>query len=426
MNAKEAIDYIENYTWSTTKLGLERTRELLSKLGDPQKKLKFIHVTGSNGKGSTCAMLASIFEQAGYKVGLYTSPYIEDFCERIQINGQNIPGDTLAKITDKVKLVAESMEDHPSQFELVTAIGMLYFLEEHVDIIMLEVGMGGALDSTNVIDPPELAIVTNIGLEHTEYLGKTLEAIATTKAGIIKTGCNCVCYDGAPEVTEVIKSDCKAKNVTLTCCDFTKIDFGEETLDGQRFNYEGEEYKIKLLGPHQLCNTCVVIEAVKAMRTRGWNISQDALKEGLILTRWPARFEVLGYDPLFILDGGHNPQCAEALAKSIENTLNGRKVVFLMGVLADKDYEGILSYIMPYAQEFVCLTPFSDRALDKHEFAKYLESKGLKATVAEDVPEGIKLAQKLAGKDGTVVGFGSLYIAGYIRTEYYKLCQQKA
>lgn len=421
MTPTEAIGYIENYSWSTTRLGLERTRELLEKLGNPQKSLKFIHVTGSNGKGSTCAMLASIFEQAGYKVGLYISPYIQDFCERIQINGVNIPGETLARITEEVKAVAEGMEDHPSQFEIVTAIGMIYFKEENVDIVMLEVGMGGALDSTNVIDAPEVAIITNIGLEHTEYLGKTLEAIATTKSGIIKPGCNCVCYDGAPEVTAVIKNVCTELNVPLTCVDFSKLDFIEETLEGQRFLWEGKELFTKLLGPHQLHNTAVVIETVEAMRKRGWVVSDEALDKGLRLTRWPARFEVLGYDPLFILDGGHNPQCAEALAASIEKTLGGRKVTFLMGVLADKDYNQIIDIIGPYAKEFVCLTPFSDRALDKYEFAKFLETKGIKATVADDVPSGIVLAEKLAGKDGTVIGFGSLYIAGYIRTEYQKL-----
>lgn len=424
MTPQEAIDYIEDYTWSTSRLGLDRTRELLLKLGDPQKKLKFIHVTGSNGKGSTCAMLASIFEKAGYRVGMYISPYIQDFCERIQINGVNIPGEALAGITERVKEIAEGMDDHPSQFELVTAIGMQYFMEEKVDIVMLEVGMGGALDSTNVIDPPEVAVITNIGLEHTEYLGNTLEAIAETKSGIIKTGCSCVCYDGAPEVTEVIKKACAEKNVPLTCCDFSKIEFIEENLDGQRFRYEGAEYFTKLLGPHQLCNTCVVIEVVKSMRKRGWNVSEEALLSGLASTRWPARFEVLGHDPLFILDGGHNPQCAEALAESIKKTLSGRKVVFLMGVLADKDYFQIVDIIKPYAQEFVCLTPFSGRALDKVRFAEYLESQGLRASVADDVQSGIRLAEELAGKDGTVVGFGSLYIAGYIRTEYQNLHQR--
>ena len=182
MTTKEAIDYIENYTWSTTRLGLDRTRSLLRQLGDPQKELKFIHVAGSNGKGSTCAMLESILRTAGFRTGLYTSPYIQDFCERIRVGGENIPGDALAAITERVRDIADAMEDQPSQFELVTAIAMVYFREAECDLVVLEVGMGGALDSTNVIDVPEVAVITNLGLEHTEYLGKTLSEITAAKA----------------------------------------------------------------------------------------------------------------------------------------------------------------------------------------------------------------------------------------------------
>ena len=215
MTPKEAVSYIEHYGWSKTRLGLERTRKLLQKLGNPQKQLKYVHVAGSNGKGSTCAMLDAILRAAGYRTGLYTSPYIQDFCERIQVDGQNIPGEDLARLTERVKAAAEEMDDHPSQFELVTALGMLYFAERHCDIVVLEVGMGGALDSTNVIDAPEVAVITNIGLEHTEYLGDTLEAIAATKAGIIKRGCHAVCYDGAPEVTAVVRNVCAEKGASM-------------------------------------------------------------------------------------------------------------------------------------------------------------------------------------------------------------------
>ncbi|MBP3538925.1 MAG: bifunctional folylpolyglutamate synthase/dihydrofolate synthase, partial [Oscillospiraceae bacterium] len=180
-------------------------------MGDPQKELKFIHVAGSNGKGSTCAMLDSILRCAGYKTGLYTSPYIQEFCERIRVNGENIPGAALARITQQVKVIADEMGDHPSQFELVTAIAMQFFAEEHCDIVVLEVGLGGSLDSTNVIDSPEVAVITNIGLEHTEYLGNTLEGIATAKGGIIKPGTTAVCYECAPEVMRTLKNICGAQ-----------------------------------------------------------------------------------------------------------------------------------------------------------------------------------------------------------------------
>ena len=204
MTPQEAIAYIETGIWSTMRLGLDRTYELLDLLGNPQKKLKFIHVAGSNGKGSTCAMLDEILHRAGYRTGLYTSPYILSFCERMRVNGEDIPGERLAEVTEKVRALAESMEDHPSQFEMVTAIALEYFYQSGCDIVVLEVGLGGETDSTNAIDAPEVAVITNIGLEHTEYLGDTLEKIAAVKGGIIKTGCHAVCYDGAPEVSATI------------------------------------------------------------------------------------------------------------------------------------------------------------------------------------------------------------------------------
>lgn len=430
MTAKEAIDYIENYTWSSTRLGLDRTRELLKAMGDPHKDLKFVHVAGSNGKGSTCAMLDSILRKAGYRVGLYTSPYIQEFNERMQVDGANIKGEKLAALTEQVKAIAEGMEDHPSQFELVTAIAMQFFKDEKCDIVVLEVGMGGALDSTNVIDAPEVAVITNIGLEHTEYLGDTLEKIAGTKAGIIKEGCNCVCYDGAPEVTQVITDVCKEKNVPLSCVDFSKLELLSETLDGQEIKFEGRPYRLNLLGAHQLHNCCVVMEAVDALRKRGWNISEEALSEGLAAVKWPARLEVLSKKPLFLVDGGHNPQCAEALSASLKNILGDKKAVFLMGVLADKDYKQVLDYIIPYASEFICLTPFSDRALSAEKLAGYLTGMGQKAAAVPGAGEpshdvsgsakealklGLQMANDAAGKDGVIVCFGSLYLVGHIR-----------
>ena len=425
MTKEEAISYIENYGWSTTRLGLDRTRELLHRVGDPQKKLKFIHVAGSNGKGSTCAMLARILELSGYRVGMYISPYIQEFCERIQINGKYIDGDSLARITEHVMNEAEQMYDHPSQFELVTAIGMIYFLEQGVDIVVLEVGMGGALDSTNAIDAPEVAVITNIGLEHTEYLGKTLEAIAATKAGIIKPGCQAVCYDGAPEVTEVVKGVCEDLDVPLRCVDFSRLTPLSESLDGQVFLWDGEEYKLALLGEHQLHNAATVLNVIEALEERGWNVPLEAVKEGLATVKWPARLEILGRKPLFILDGGHNPQCAEALAKSLDKLLTGKKAIFLLGVLADKDYPTMMDMMIPYAEKFICLTPDSNRALPAEKLAEFFREKDCEAKAADSFVDGIKIAVKEAGEDGIVVCFGSLYLAGHIRTEYGKLYDNK-
>ena len=302
---------------------------------------------------------------------------------------------------------------------------MEYFLEAKCDIVVLEVGMGGALDSTNAIDAPEVAVITNIGLEHTEYLGKTLKAIAETKAGIIKPGCHAVCYDGSPTVTKVIKTVCKERGVPLRCVRFKRLEPIAETLDGQTFRWDGEELRVALLGPHQLHNTATVLHTVEALRERGWIIPDAAVREGLATVKWPARLEVLSRDPIFLLDGGHNPQCADALAAAIDKLLPGKKVVFLLGVLADKDYPQIMDIVMPYAKKFICMTPFSHRALPARKLAEFLRSKGAAASACDsDVERGIRMAQKAAGKRGAVVAFGSLYLAGHIRTVWQEMQEQ--
>ena len=421
MTAAEAIEYIEKGIWSTTRLGLERTYELLELLGNPQKKLKIIHVAGSNGKGSTCAMLDEILRRAGYRTGLYTSPYILSFCERMRVNGEDIPGERLAEVTEHVKALADSMEDHPSQFEMVTAIALQYFYESGCDIVVLEVGMGGATDSTNAIDAPEVAVITNIGLEHTEYLGDTLEKIAAVKGGIIKTGCHAVCYDGAPEVNKTIAEICEEKQAPLTQLDFSQLEPVSQSLAGQDFRWKGQDYRVKLTGPHQLCNAAVVLETVECLRARGWNISETAVREGLEHVCWPARMEVLQNEPLMIVDGGHNPQCTQMLKESLNQLLPGRKVVFLAGVLADKDYPQIMELLMPMAQEFVCLTPANERALPAKDLADYLCKHGAKAVACDTVEDGIRTARAIAGDDGVVVAFGSLYLAGVVRKAFFRM-----
>ena len=363
-------------------------------------------------------MLDAILRRAEYRVGLYISPYIQDFCERMQVDGENIPGQALADITERVRREADGMEDHPSQFELVTAIAMEYFLQRRCDIVVLEVGMGGALDSTNVIDAPEAAVITNIGLEHTEYLGDTLEKIAATKAGIIKPGCSCVCYDGAAEVTAVIRSVCAENHVPLTCAGRFPVKTVRQDLNGQVFSWRGGEYQLSLLGPHQVRNAAVVLETVEALRERGWHIPEEAVRAGLREVKWPARLEVLCGQPLFILDGGHNPQCAEALMNSVGALLQGKRIVSLCGVLADKNYPQMMELMMPCAKEFVCLTPVSDRALPAQALADYLTERGARARACADIPSGIRMALTAAGEDGAVIAFGSLYLAGAVRTAF--------
>lgn len=441
MTIQEAIDYINAHTWSQWKLGLSRTRDLLALMGDPQKKLRFVHVAGSNGKGSTCAMLERILREAGYVTGLYPSPYIEDFRERIQVCGEYITEEALCRITAKVKELADSMEDHPTQFELITAIGMEYFAEKNCGIVVLEVGLGGLFDSTNIIDAPEAAVITNIGLEHTEYLGSTLAEIAANKCGIIKPGADVVCYENLPEVMEVVRRTCADKGCPLHIARLGRVVPVERTLYGQTFRFlknseekdgqekesprknsweedgqekdspEGTLLRLALLGEYQLHNAATVLTTVEVLRGRGFSIPEEAVKTGMAEVKWPARFEVLSHRPLFILDGGHNPQCAAALAESIRTYLpeaegiapgKGR-IVFLMGMLADKDYRAVIDIISPFAAAFVCLTPDSPRALSAEDLAKELRGRGFAAYPCGNAREGIEKALEVAEKTGTTV-----------------------
>ncbi len=422
MTYEEALAYLENYTWSKTRLGLGRTRELTAKLGDPQKKLRFVHVAGSNGKGSTCAMTASILQAAGYKTGLYTSPYIQTFCERIQIDGENIPEHRLAEVTEKLRDAAETMEDHPSWFEMVTAVAFQYYLEENCDIVVLEVGMGGEFDSTNVIDAPEVAVLTNIGLEHTEYLGNTIEEIAHTKSGIIKPGCRVVSYDNVPEVKAIISEVAKENDAPLVFADPSEIKLISRDLDGQVFEWEGKTYRLPLHGEHQLKNASVVMEIVRELREQGWDIPDEEVRKGLAEVKWPARFQILSRDPLFILDGGHNPQCAEAMTESLDALLPGQKVDFLLGILADKDYTQMIDILGPYAASFHCIAPENERALGVEALADTIRARGFETYAYSDLGEAIgAVCGSAAANNRPAVCFGSLYLAGEVLNYYDKI-----
>jgi dihydrofolate synthase/folylpolyglutamate synthase len=416
MNVNEAIEYIHSVFWKGSVPGLGRTQELLAKMGNPEKKLKFVHIAGTNGKGSTASMTASILQQAGYKVGLYTSPYIYRFHERMQVNGAEITDEELIACTEYVKPFAQSMAESPTEFELVCAIAFEYFLRANCDIVVLEVGMGGALDATNVIECPEVAVITNIGLDHTDFLGNTVEEIAATKAGIFKEGGNAVIYRGSQSVEKVFEDICAERNVRLKKADFAGLQLHSHGLEGQVFDCgERKNLQLPLLGVHQLKNAAVVLSIIDTLKEKGWNISEENIRDGLKYARWPGRFDIVGHDPLFIIDGGHNPQCIEALVVNIQDYLKDRKVIALTGVLADKDYADMYKPVMPLVQEFVCITPPNPRKLEAAELAKHLQGVGAKATACDSIEEGVRTARSLAGQDGVVLCFGSLYTIGSIK-----------
>ena len=400
MTLDEALYYIHSVCWKGSVPGLERISALLDKMGHPERKLKFIHVTGTNGKGSTCAMLASIFQAAG----------------AIQIDGVQISDEEICRITEYIKPLADSIFEQPTEFEMVTALGFEYFARQGCDLVVCEVGMGGEFDATNVILPPEAAVICNIGLDHTEVLGDTLEKIAATKSGIIKPGCDAVIYREQPSVEAVFEERCKKVGAKLHKANFDSIRLRSHGLEGQVFDCDGyEALELPLLGDHQLHNAAVVLTAVDALRTRGWKLPEEAVRKGLKDVKWPGRFELLRKDPLFIIDGGHNPQCIEALVKNIDDYLAGRPLTVLTGVLGDKDFHCMYANVAPFAKEFITVTPGNPRALDAKDLAKYLATFGKPVTPCETVADGVKLAVEHAGKDGVVLCYGSLYMLGDIK-----------
>ena len=416
MTAEQALEYIHSVCWKGSIPGLGRTNTLLEKMGNPHKDLKYVHIAGTNGKGSTAAMTASILRKAGYRTGLYTSPYIYQFGERMQVDGQMISDEELVEITEYVKPLADSMEESPTEFELVSCIGFEFFKRKGCDIVVLEVGMGGLLDSTNVIPCPEVAVITNIGLDHTDVLGNTLEQIAMNKAGIIKENGNAVIYRSAPSVEAGFEKVCAEKNTKLKKADFSGLQLKSHDLFEQIFDCgEYKDIRLPLLGDHQLHNAAVVLAVAETLIENGWNITGENIYDGIRDVSWPGRFDIITRDPLFIIDGGHNPQCLEALVKNIQDYLSGRRIIAITGVLADKDYGDMYRPVLPYIEQFVCVTPPNPRRLPAAELAQHLTQAGATATAFESIAEGVRRAIALAGRDGAVLCFGSLYTIGDIR-----------
>ena len=415
MTGQQAIEGIQRQAWTGQAPGLDRIRELLALLGDPQRELKFVHITGTNGKGSTAAMTAGILTAAGYQTGLYTSPHLWRFHERFQVDGRPIPDEALGRIGERVLEAGRRMSDPATEFELMTAVGMLYFLEARCDIVVLEVGLGGRLDSTNIIPPPAAAVITNIGLEHTRELGSTLAAIAGEKAGIIKAGSPVVLYHQTGEAEEVVKAACRRTGSPLTVTDPDSLVVLETGREGQRFTYRGRgPFRLGLLGEYQLYNAAAALDTVWTLARSGWNIPEEAAAAGLAGAAWPGRMELARRDPDLLLDGGHNPQCITALSGALRKLYPGQRVVFLTGVLADKDYSAMMGDLLPLARAFVTVTPDSPRALSARELADYLRGRGAEASPAESMDQALKLARALAGEDPVCV-CGSLYMIGQAR-----------
>lgn len=415
MNYDQALAYIHAVHWQGHKPGLDRIRTLLEALGNPHQKLQFVHIAGTNGKGSTAAMVDSCLRAAGYKVGMFTSPFINRFNERIQVNGIPIPDQDLVQLVEQVQPAAQAMEDVPTEFELITALGMLYFVQQHCDIVVLEVGLGGALDSTNIIPPPACAVITALGMDHVKELGPTLADIAAAKAGIIKPGSPVVSYGGEPEADKVIADTARAQGAPLTVVDFSRLQLRSASLDGLVFDFDGlEGLTLPFLASYQARNAAVAITALRALRGRGWNISDQAIRQGLAQVRWPGRFELLRRDPPFLLDGSHNAHGMRATVASLRERFPGEKFVFLISIMADKDWDKMLQLLLPLAKCFVTVTAPSPRAIPAPDLAAQIRAMGGVAEPSDTIPAGVARADALAA-GGPVAALGTLYFSGDVR-----------
>jgi len=412
MNYNESVEYIHSISWCFCKPGLERISKLCAMLGDPQKELKFIHVAGTNGKGSFCSMLASVLRRGGYKVGLFTSPYIRFFNERICFDGDPISDEDLADITSYVRPFADGMEEKPTEFELITAIGFEYFKRCGCDVVILEAGMGGRLDSTNVIDAPLLSVITGIALDHTAFLGDTVEKIAYEKAGIIKEGAPVLFGGNDASAEKVIREYASEMGSKVYVTDRSLISNVTATLDGTVFDFGNRKrLGITLLGLYQPLNAANVLKAADILAERGMSISESAIYEGLAEAKWSARFELIGRDPTVIYDGAHNPEGIGAAVRSIKAYFHNEKVYILSGVMKDKDYNCIAADLAEVASRAFTVTPDNPRALSAADYAAVLSAHGIDATPFNSLETALETALRQAKEDSVpLLCLGSLYM----------------
>lgn len=427
MNYEEALSWIHGTERFGSQLGLTRMGELLHRLGNPQQGLSCIHVAGTNGKGSTTAMIAASLQAAGYRTGRYISPFILEFRERMQIDGEMIPKETLAALAVQVRAVSDAMAAEgtpPTEFELVTAIGFLWFAAERCDIVVLEVGLGGRLDATNVIPAPLVAVIARIDYDHTAILGDTLTAIAGEKCGILKPGSRVICYpDQPPEALAVIRRRAAEEGDELVLPDCGKISVLSESLAGSEICYDGLRVFIPLAGEHQIYNAAAAIEALKALSGTRFAVPPAAVAAGIAAVRFPARLEVLREQPPVLLDGAHNPNGGTALCRALE-MLHLRELTAVAGMLRDKDCTPVLKMLAPYCRRIIVTTVPNPRTHTAAELASLAQGLGVEVLVESDPENSVRAALRLAGEQGMLV-FGSLYLASAVRPLLRELCSEE-
>ena len=417
MNYEEAMNFIQNTNKFGSVLGLDNIRELLEGLGNPQDQLRVVHIAGTNGKGSTLAFLAGIFRESGYRAGRYVSPASFSYEERFRINEENISKKDLCFYMEKIKNVAEEMVkdglSHPTMFEIETALSFLYFLDKKVDVVLLETGMGGRLDATNVVKKPIATVIASIGMDHMQFLGDTLEKIASEKAGIIKEGCPVISYDNTKEVNEVIKNKAKQMHAKVTFVNSAGIRVLQESLNGESFSYRSsdgrwyEKIEIPLLGRHQINNAALALETLNVIKNY-YCISDFQTEDGMRKTIWRGRIEILEREPMVICDGAHNPDGAKSLLSFLQNNFTNQRLIYIMGVLSDKDYEQMVQILAPSADKIYTVAPDNPRALSSRELCNCISKYHQNVEERQRLAECLSEVRQKAEKDDVIIICGTL------------------
>jgi len=433
---QDALDYIygftdyekeSSYLYGPEHFDLARVERLLALLDDPHRRFESIHIAGTKGKGSVAAMSESVLRAAGYQTGLYTSPHLHTFRERIQVNGQLIPEEAVASLTERLQPLVSRIEGITT-FEIMTALGFLYFAEQEVELAVLEVGMGGRLDATNVVNPL-VAVITSLSYDHTHILGETLPLIAREKAGIIKDEAWVVSAPQVPEAMAVIEEVCRERDAELTVIgrDWT-WEAGEANLEGQGFRVSGFEFRvtgrsywIPLLGRHQLNNATVVVAAVEKLRQRGVNLPETSIREGLRRVRWPGRLEILGRRPFVVVDCAHNADSARKLKAALEELFAYRHLILIFGASADKDIEGMMREFFPLAQQIIVTQARHARAADASALREKALALGWESTASDSVAGSLSLALEEAAPQDLICVTGSVFVVAEVREAWAEM-----
>lgn len=418
MNYEEAREYLDQVSKGGSVLGLDNMRELLKRLGNPQDSLKFVHISGTNGKGSVLAYLSTVFKEAGYRTGRYISPTLFSYREKIQVNEKFIGREDLSRLTEKIKAAAEEMQNcaagDPTIFEIETALAFLYFVEQKCDIVILETGLGGALDATNVITTPVMEVIASISMDHMEFLGDTLGKIAYQKAGIIKPDTSVVSAMQQPEAMEVICNVCRERDCTFQAVDPEQIKDISYGYEGQSFSYKNwENIKISLMGSYQIKNAALALEAINALRKLGYDLKDRAVYQGMKKAVWKGRFTLISKDPVILMDGAHNPAAAEELVRSLKLYYAGKKFYYIFGMFRDKDYAQVIRLTAPMAEHIITVqTPGNPRALPAAELKEAVAEVNPSVEAAESLHMAVNQVMERIDSDSVVVIFGSLSFLG--------------